>query len=257
MMRRFVSRCRMVAPPSWAAVMFVLILGVIRIPQNLLGNHLMWQADAPTYRFLVLGSIVLGVYRAVAFHPYFRPNYLRWLRATPWHVHKPLPLGPVELVPEDVVGIGLILLLGTVLPQRHSVELLNTFLISHILALVVTLWRTGAGAFGYAVLFLLGFVPLMSKAPWLALLVLTATYLVIHEGLWHALRGFPWETEGFAVDIGLLQTTKTDNSCGWLFDRLHRDITTARGISRIDALLGCMLVSWWLFAIELAGPDSQ
>ena len=38
-------------------------------------------------------------------------------------------------------------------------------------------------------------------------------------------------------------------SCGWSFDRLYRDIRVAKGINRIDALLGCMLGGWWLFSL--------
>ena len=50
---------------------------------------------------LIAGAVLLGFYRVIAFHPYFRADYLRWLKSTPWTVRKPLPVGPVELVPED------------------------------------------------------------------------------------------------------------------------------------------------------------
>ena len=166
---------------------------------------------------------------------------------TPWSVAKPLPLGPVELVPEDALGIGLVILLGAIYPAPRSIELVNVFLLSHMISVVATFWRTQVMPFGYVAAMLLGFVPLLWARSWLDLLVLTGIYLIIHEGLWRSLKRFPWNTEGFLTDLRLVEATDPNPPCGWFFDRFHRDIVRATEISRIDAALGCTLGSWWIF----------
>ena len=49
------------------------------------------------------GMVAYGLYRAMGFHPFFRPSYRKWLETTPWTWRKPLPVGPVRLGWEDLV----------------------------------------------------------------------------------------------------------------------------------------------------------
>jgi hypothetical protein len=166
-------------------------------------------------------------------------------------VNKPLPLGPLELVPEDAVALGLLALVGTTLPNFTSLYILNSFLFAHISVQLLTFWKTGAPAFGYCALLFLGFFPQWWQRQWADFALLAGIYLMVHEGLWRALHKFPWQTEGCLRDFGLVNTPGTDlnPSCGWSFDRFHRDIRMAKGINRIDALLSCMLGSWWLWSV--------
>ncbi len=53
----------------------------------------------PGWACLIGGSALLGLHRAIAFHPYFHGDYLRWLKSTPWTVRKPLPAGPMRTDP--------------------------------------------------------------------------------------------------------------------------------------------------------------
>jgi hypothetical protein len=257
MIRALIVRCRTVAPPLSAVAVLVLVFGLFSVPQHVFGQQPAPGADPPARRYLILASVVLGIYRVAAFHPYFRASYLRWLKSTPWNVRKPLPLGPVELVPADSLGVGLIILLGATLPVPRSIEFVNIFLFSHMLALAGTFWRTGSPGFGYIAVLLLGFVPFVWTRPWQNLVLLTGIYLLVHEGLWRALKRFPWETDGILADFHLMQTSETNPPCGWFFDRFHRDIMTATGISRIDAILGCMLGSWWLFVLASMVSDPR
>ncbi len=192
MIRTIISRFRMVAPPTWIMVGMILVFGILAIPRILFGLQPLPgnEPAAAARRYLIVASIGLGIYRAVAFHPYFRPNYLRWLKSTPWTVRKQLPLGPLELVPEDSFAIGMLILLSAALPTPRSIELVNLFLFSHMLTQVGTFWRTGAPGFGYTAVMLLGFVPLFWAHPWLNLVILTSIYLVVHEGLWRCSQRF-------------------------------------------------------------------
>jgi hypothetical protein len=238
--RRLVSRFRRVAPPAWPVVTFLVIFALLGRPGS---------------RLLILGSAALGVYRVVAFHPYFRTNYYRWLKTTPWTVRKPLPGGPVELVPEDGLALGGLILLGALQPGTRSIELIDVFLFSHTVGLVGTFWRTGVAGFGYTAAWLLGFVPPLWTRPWLALVVLVGIYLFVHEGLWQALRRFPWPGEGILGDLGLVPDPDAIPPCGWFFDRLHRDIRSARGIVWRDAILACLLGSWWIYVLTSLIPN--
>ena len=205
MIRRVLARLLRVAPPGWAVSVFVLFFLLCEGPVW----YVQWKfgrVDMPNRfgpRILGAGGFLLGVFRAIAFHPYFRPGYLRWLKATPWTVSRPLPLGPLELVPEDGLALGLLVLLGTTLPDFTSLYIINLFLFGHILALILTFWKTGASAHGYCALLFLGFVPQMWQRQWVDFALLAGIYFIVHEGLWRALRKFPWQGEGFWRDLGL------------------------------------------------------
>jgi hypothetical protein len=201
---------------------------------------------------LIAGAALLGFRRVKAFHPYFQPDYLRWLKSTPWTVRKPLPAGPMELVPEDFLAVGGLMLFSMTQAETHSIELLNVFLFSHLISLVAMFWLTGGPGFGYCAALFLGFVPRLWESPWIDLAVLTAIYLFVHEGLWRSLAGFPWATEGHSNDpnhLMMRQEGEFGQSCGWPYDRFHRDVLMAKGMRGTDALLSSMLIGWWVYAL--------
>ena len=123
--------------------------------------------------------------------------------------------------------------------------------------MVATFWRTPRGRLRYIrspccwALFRCS-----GSRPWLDFFLLCGLHLIVHEGLWRSLVRFPWDTEGALIDLRLIQTTDPNPPCGWFFDRFHRDVGRANEISRIDAVLGCMLGSWWLFVVSsLVEPE--
>jgi hypothetical protein len=137
------------------------------------------------------------------------------------------------------------------LPEFTSHNIINMFLFGNITTLILTFWKTGATAHGYCALLFLGFIPQMWQRQWVDFAVLSAVYFLVHDGLWRALCKFPWQTEGFWRDLGMVNApagADPNSSCGWSFNRFYRDIHLAKGINRIDALLCCMLGSWWLWS---------
>src|SRR5262245_9773041 len=58
---------------------------------------------------VTLAAAVYGIYRVACFHPAVNPRYFAWLKLSPWQADKPLPMGPVHLVWQDLVVIGTIL----------------------------------------------------------------------------------------------------------------------------------------------------
>ena len=262
MIRRALARLLRVAPPGWFVTVVVLIFLLCEAP----AWYATWKFggfDVPNRfgpRILKTSALLLGVFRAMAFHPYYRPRYLEWLKATPWTVRLPLPLGPLELVPEDSLALGLLILLGIPLPDFTSLNIINLFLFGNIITLVATFWKTGASAHGYCAVLFLGFIPQMWQRQWVDFAILAAIYLVVHDGLWRSLQKFPWQGEGFWRDQGFANApvgADPNPSCGWSFDRLYRDIRMAKGIDRGDAFLCSMLLCWWLFSACSLVEDSR
>jgi hypothetical protein len=76
-------------------------------------------------------------------------------------------------------------------------------------------------------------------------------YLVAYEGLRRGFRQFPWEPR--KLPTMNLQTDLTapwqSEPCGWPYDRMLREIGPARRFPRADAVLCCMLGTWWLFVL--------
>jgi hypothetical protein len=258
LIRRVLSKCLLVAPPAWWIAGFVALFFIAEAYARFVERNVMNGFRFHGRAILILCSIALGLYRVAAFHPFFRPDYRRWLMSTPWDVRKPLPLGPIELVPQDALAIGILGLLGSYQGQIRSIVLINTFLFSHILFLVATFWKTRVPGFGYISAMLLGFVPQVWSRPWVTLGLLAGLYLFAREGLWRALARFPWTSERFPAESA---PGRVDHYlyCGWHFDRFHRDISTAQRVNVVDAVLGCMLGGWWLsnLASLIPAPDGR
>jgi hypothetical protein len=259
MIRRVVNRVRLVAPPGWSVLLGLVLFTAFEGPVLYVERQLGRVLDLPIRPgrlLLITGAVLLGANRVRRFHPYFQPDYLRWLKSTPWTVRKPLPAGSVELGLEDLPALGGLILLSAIQPQTRSIELIDAFLFSHTAVLVATFWRTGVARFGYCAALFLGFVPQLWGRPWLDLAVLGAIYLFVHEGLWKALARFPWPTEGAAADMRAEALEERHGPlCGWPYDRLLRDVRTANWIGRTDALLISMLLGWWSYSLDSWFPQ--
>jgi hypothetical protein len=260
MIRRSLSRFRQIAPPTEVITVY---LGIFALPQGLLlylewrnipiGAHLHFQ---PGWWFLLLGCVHYGLGRVTFLHPVWQSGYLAWLKLTPWTVQKPLPLGPVELVLEDALIMGPIILLSAVLPEPHALRLVCAFLLSHLLVLTVTLWLTRTWAIAYLTAFGLGLAVWLWRSPLACLGTATLVYLLAYQGLRESFERFPWESRKLpSYDPDLANGIRPADHCGWPVDRVIREVTSAPTVSRIDAVLSCMLLSWWLFVLSSHVPD--
>src|SRR6266852_3804842 len=57
---------------------------------------------------LHLAALVYSVHRVISFHPVFNSAYQNWLAATPWTSRNPLPVGPIHLVIQDALVLGIL-----------------------------------------------------------------------------------------------------------------------------------------------------
>ena len=55
------------------------------------------------FAVLIFGSLIYGLLRVTRTHPAWSTKYAGWLATVPWNSKLPLPLGPVNLVWEDMI----------------------------------------------------------------------------------------------------------------------------------------------------------
>lgn len=268
-MRRLIGRFRVLLPPSTYVVMYAVLYLATSLPLIVAvaagGNVAPVVAEKfrNTSTVIHLGFMMAyGVYRATAFHPFFRTGYRRWLETTPWSWGKPLPVGPAHPVPEDaliIAAAGLPLWLGA---DVHPITSYAVALAAYLAALSPTFARTGAWGFQFAVPFGLG-VALMLAAgrPESYGAAVLASWAVAMIGVRRSLRRWPWvDVPTITVDPnkGIIVERKTP-PLGWPFDRLGPRAEPPPGPHEAPGkVLGSLVYGWWCYAIGRAfGPESQ
>ena len=125
--------------------------------------------DVAMFRWLVIGlGVACYVAYRVSFHPIYRGEYRTWLANTPWTAEKPLPLGPVHLLPQDLAVLAIfVLLLHTI--GEPPLLLIFGFLFAYQLAMAVTLLVTGDRWPAYGLLFGLALALTLARAEFGAL----------------------------------------------------------------------------------------
>ena len=200
-MRQIVGWFHRVYPPLWAVLIVLLFFAAT--------EGLFWwtrlafgvSIDSVVGVLQIRDSLILmsasgyAAFRVCAFHPIFRPKYRAWLELMPWTADKPLPLGPVTLVVQDLV---MLVLMRAIL---HDYQMLETslplvFLYSYVAVATAAIWASGERGIGLVLLFG-GGAAIRSDwwTPWAALLVLAACYGVVIYGMRRSLLAFPWTAE--------------------------------------------------------------
>src|SRR5262249_52085445 len=102
---------------------------------------------------LVIGTLSYAAWRVQAYHPLYLPPYQTGLAGTPWTSRQPLPLGPVHLVPQDVLLVAAVVLSAWLNGDRWALYVPQLFLFYYVWLLGASLFGTGAWPWGYAVAF--------------------------------------------------------------------------------------------------------
>jgi hypothetical protein len=256
MRRPLLERAKLVLPryPAliWYIAMLLFAFLSLSWVESRLGQDLPIKSRVMNF-LLFYAAVYHAVFRAFVFHPAFRSGYRSWLELTPWTYRKPLPLGPVELVWEDGLILGPLILVDQLLPESRAPQLLCTFLLVHLICVNLSFWPTGSRGFGFATAFGLGLAVWTWNEPIACLAVLAGTYALAYEGLRRALCRFPWarrspiETVHGATWIEYLGFHR--ELCGWPHDRMMADIVRCPSVRRIDALLCTSLACWWFYAL--------
>ena len=246
---------RRVYPPLWVIVLVLFVYGVIEVAVFWLEDLQVAQAAEQLRRtrdFAVLGFCYsYASYRATRFHPRYDKDYRDWLERSPWSSDKPLPFGPIHLVPQDVLAVAVIYLM------MHGSELQLwapiVFLFVYLASLCGSFWITEAEGMCYVLAFGLGFVPLVWPDRFPMLIVLLLLYPLAYLGLRLSLRRLPWPAiewwESLRAQMKNEREKLTKNSLGWPFDRLLPGTQRSVSISQRDAALLPVLAAWWTFAL--------
>jgi hypothetical protein len=273
MIRCFVRWMQWTLPPTWIVVLAVFfylcwesiylwlrywasVHGVVPIvPEELLKSR-----DG----VVAVIMAAYGVFHLAAFHPIFRAQYRGWLELTPWTSRKPLPLGPIHLVWQDVLvlGIAALALHGTPLGWLW---MLWAFLLAYLGTLGLSFWLTGPWWMGYVILFGLGLSVRMAAEPLAALVLLAPLYGVAMVGRAMALARFPWQ-DSKSQSIETMRQQFFSNSMprqgmplGWPNGQLVGLPAGDGTVRRRDGILGPLLGAWWLYAFlsNITDADGQ
>ncbi len=210
------------------------------------------------YQTLLLGlfALLYGGYRAY-FHPAGNREYYTWLSKTPWRLGKTLPLGPVHLVPQDLVVLAVLEGLWVYVPVAVfplplafllPIPLL-LFLLSYSLNLSSFIVFAGGNGCTLYFLFGLGWIVYMLPNLLAGLGVAIVTYALMQVALRRNLAQFPWHNDldwdrisGF-VDAGA--NRRATPLVGWPFNALMYRANEVR-----NPLLVSVVVGWWAFQLE-------
>ena len=110
MFRRFRAWLRVVLPAEnalFGALILTLAPVLYAGIRSRLGADTDWEEGLPTLVPL-LSAVIYGVFRAVYFNPMEHRAYGAWLSESPWQFPRPLPLGPLHLVWQDLFIVGLL-----------------------------------------------------------------------------------------------------------------------------------------------------
>lgn len=227
-----------------------------------LGVPLLDDAGRPLLRqicggILMVGAVGFACSRALAFHPVASQAYRQWLAATPWTGKKPLPLGPVHLVPQDVLLIGTAVFFAWLSGDAWSLFVPQAFMVIYLLLVGYTLFATGTWPWGYAVLFGVGltvrfwhFIPASLGAA-------LGAYLVAYLGLRRSFALFPWGNTWIAeLDMALGTSKKTESGAvGWPYSRLAPKYPGSETRFPLHhALMLSGLIGWGLYVVASLFP---
>lgn len=262
MIRRIVGWLRVAAPPYWALLLLLPVLGY-----EAAYLWLQWRGAVPQAAerllktrdgFLVIFAIALGGWRAWNFHPLFRNDYRDWLRLTPWTSRMPLPLGPIHLVPQDALWLALALALWHD-PQLSRLYPPLWFAFAYLSVICVSCWPTGSITLGYLLAFGLGEVVRQSPAPLAALTMAGWLYLAAWIGLRLMLARFPWQLSWYwnCRSLQAIVDEAKWRTFGWPLDQLQGRWDDPE-VSLVHGTLLSLLAGWWHFCLlSLVIPQAR
>ena len=263
MIRRFARWMRVVLPPWWAVLLF---LAVYLCLESLYLWLRWWMNVREVADFLRIRDVIVGAccatygsFRVLAFHPLARPAYFRWLEQTPWTSRKPLMLGPIHLVVQDVVVLSVAVLMVHGSPARLIMPPM-AFLGAYLFFLWLSCCTTGQTWIGYLLAFGLGLaVRLVTSWP-MAACALGLLYPLAWLGLQRSLARFPWKAEAWWEESfaqAIVDREKPIGAVlGWPFTSIGPK-EPDRPLSYRNGVLISLLIGSWMYALGSRLPPDQ
>jgi len=204
-------------------------------------------------------AVFFGFYRALAFHPYARVSYRKWLTTTCWQSGRALPLGPMTMTIGDLITLAVgMLLVRRADPTAWILAVPSLFAAAYLAATGFMLLLEGPRGFGYAVLVGLGGMLMAANRLEFALAFAAFTYIVAWFGTRRSLGRLPMY-EPRAMEMLTSPTASAAERiavrplyAGWPFGLLYLQPSTIE-LPRFDAVCISLVVGWVLFcAVVLA-----
>jgi hypothetical protein len=271
-MKKLVRWFRVVSPPllAWLACSVTWTLAAVTAvfsPHDP-SNRNMWVLILP----FAAGSY--GVYRIMHFHPADRPDYQAWLRTTPWRHPMSLPFGPVHIIIQDLLILGVLCAVAVGFwqstvgidpyPFAHHPHVqfssparavfytvLLPFLAAYLIVVALTIKSTGQTPYAVAIEFGLGLMVLLCTQPLVAALTLLATYAVAYVGIERSLAAFPWTGSALeSISRALTADKRKTAAFGWPYHQLKPSFeplmnqNLSSGVHWFAPLAG-----WWTYSV--------
>lgn len=256
-----------VLPPRWVLVIWVGTYAVLfAIPYFFAQIYGISDADSEEVfhepRTMILGvtTFIYAAFRVFCFHPFFNPRYLKWLSQTPWTYGKPLPNGPLLLVPQDVIVVGIMTLLHWLISPVNWAMTPAVFLTAHAVLIGFTLLYSRQFLQAYLQIVLLSGFLYVYQSTVLTGLLMVALSLVAVWGIRDTLRSFhDWSSEQLGNNPFLqLNSEKAkeiqrQKLLGWPYDRTG-PIEAGPKLSLSWSAAIAVLVGWWVFSVFFLFP---
>ena len=180
-------------------------------------------------------------------------------RTNAWTIRKPLPLGPIHLVWQDAIVLGIVMLAlhGTLFGRVWA---LGAFFLAYLGTLGVSFWLTGPWWMGYLVFFGLGLAVRLAVEPLLALGAVVPVYAIAMAGRDMALARFPWPEstiiEAMSRQLQANSTARRKAILGWPNQQLMAALPD-HAVRRRDGILAPLLAAWWVYAVASNVPETN
>ena len=267
-MKRFSRWMHVVLPPRWVVVLWIVFyLLLVSLPPLFALKYGLIETDWNDHEYqrvikIILGlfAVIYAVYRVLFFHPSFNASYLEWLTRTPWSYGRPLPNGPLALVPQDAIIVSIMSLTHYYASPETWLLTPAVFLIAHSLAISFSLLFTRQFTQVFLTALLLsGFLHAYQKPILIGALIMTLS-LVAHWGISWTLRSFHhWTLEKAASNPFLqlssqkAQEINRGRLLGWPYDRTG-PLRPSTNLSLSWSAAIALLCGWWVFSLLCVLP---
>lgn len=261
----------LVWPPPVLVVLFIILYGMVaacfwlielNVPNS--DRPLSSIQEVVNIRTALLAGAagVYAAYRLWRFHPVCNQAYAAWLKLSPWTANQPLPIGPIHLVWQDAVVVGVLMAIALWHAHMDPALPLVTFGLVYLGGLTLLLAFTRR----WGSCLLLGFLWPALILPGIGGAVAVALVLTIIAVIWHghrqSMKAFPWEfpTKARRPPGSILQTeirlegvtgassAGTQYNLGWPMMALSPKVQPA-SVSLLTGISLSTLLGWWSFCV--------
>lgn len=219
-------------------------------------------AEASIAGLLVLTACAFsyGVQRVRNFHPACQAEYRNWIRYTPWKEGLPLPLGPVHLVVQDLLIVGLMTALSSLHKGFEWYIVPSSFLVGYLATMMFPLVLTRQYLPAYLIIVGLGGALYLHQSPLGLTIMLAVLYSIAWAGQRESLREMDqWEMSFYDERIAPhfdpqgFQESNRSHILGWPFDRLNPHRNPFEMNWKFSLALAFLAGWWWFVLIDVTG----